>query len=99
METKPLKEPMILVSTGNSGSSALMHVLSECGLFLGYTKSYKIRNHYEHSFFQQVNKRIFKLTATRIRGSSVAAVLYWTRIRSAQKRLDKMLLELCNLKD
>lgn len=52
------QDPLIIVSTGNSGSSALMEVLHACGLFLGQTKQYVMRNHFEHPYFQSVNKAL-----------------------------------------
>lgn len=56
-----MKDPMILVSTGNSGSSAMMHILKELGLNLGtFLKEYSGRNHYEHKWFQGVNKTILQ---------------------------------------
>jgi len=54
-----MKPPMIMVSTGNSGSSALMEILNKLGLSLGKNiKQYSGRPHFEHLWFQGINRRI-----------------------------------------
>lgn len=54
-----MKQPVIIVTVGHSGSSGLMAVLSARGLAMGTSiKKTPQKNYQEHTFFQGINRKI-----------------------------------------
>lgn len=53
-----MKEPVIIVTTGHAGSSALVEVLNNLGMFIGKKLSVAHKKFYENKFFQTVNRKM-----------------------------------------
>jgi len=62
-----MKSPVILVTVGHSGSSAVMQILSQLGMFIGKVYKLSHKNYYENVFFLEKNlnwigRREFRLS-------------------------------------